>query len=264
MNGEARAFAFFGTALLLRSADDALRLPTVSELLDAVGEAAVERARVPAGIRAAHGPAGAFAFDEAHEVPGGFRLDGLRVAWHSLPEDDFRAAGTARQKVEWYRTHRFCSRCGAPTVLDVEHESMTCSTCRQHHFPRVTPAVIVLVQRGRETLLGRSPRFVPGVYSTLAGFVEPGETLEECVHREVEEEVGVRVTNLRYFGSQPHPFPNSLMVGFVADWMDGDIRIDPREIEDARWFTPDTLPELPHPMSIARALIEDFRSRVGG
>lgn len=264
MNGESRAFAFFGTAILLRSAEDTLRLPTLAELIEAVGEVAVERARVPATVLAAAGPAGAFAFDEEHDVPGGFRLDGLRVAWHALTEADFRAAGTARQKVEWYRTHRFCSACGAPTVIDVDHESMTCTACGQHHFPRVAPAVIVLVQRGREALLGRSHRFAPGVYSTLAGFVEPGESLEECVHREIEEEVGVRVTSLRYFGSQPHPFPNSLMVGFVADWLDGEIRIDPREIEDARWFTPDELPELPHPMSIARALIEDFRSRVGG
>jgi NAD+ diphosphatase len=128
----------------------------------------------------------------------------------------------------------------------------------------VAPAVIVLVQRGPEALLGRSERFAPGVYSTIAGFVEPGETLEECVHREVEEETGVRVENLRYFGSQPHPFPNSLMVGFVADWRDGEIRVDPTELEDARWFTADELPELPHPMSIARALIEDFVRRTRG
>jgi NAD+ diphosphatase len=123
--------------------------------------------------------------------------------------------------------------------------------------------VIVLIQREREALLGRSPHFTRGVYSTLAGFVEPGESLEECVHREIFEEVGVRVTNLRYFGSQPHPFPHSLMVGFVADWASGEIRLDPDEMEDARWFTPETIPELPHPMSIARALIEDFIERVG-
>jgi NAD+ diphosphatase len=140
---------------------------------------------------------------------------------------------------------------------------MRCPGCGQLHFPRVAPAVIVLVQRGREILLGRSPHFSPGVYSTLAGFVEPGESLEECVHREIAEEVGVRVTDLRYFGSQPHPFPNSLMVGFVADWLEGEIQIDPREIEDARWFDRESLPELPHPMSIARALIEDFVRRTG-
>jgi NAD+ diphosphatase len=142
-----------------------------------------------------------------------------------------------------------------------EHEAMECSACGQLHFARVAPAVIVLVERGPEMLLGRSPHFAEGVYSTLAGFVEPGESLEECVHREIEEEVGVRVTHLRYFGSQPHPFPNSLMVGFLADWLSGEIRIDPLEIEDARWFTRSDLPSLPHPMSIARRLIEDFLRR---
>ena len=264
VNDRERAFAFFGTSVLLRATGEALRLPTVAELAEVFGDAGLEQSRVPVAIRAAHGPSVAFSFDEDHPVPDGFRGDGLRVAWHTLGEADFRAAGTARQKVEWYRTHRFCSRCGAATAVDAAHESMTCPACGQHHFPRVAPAVIVLVQRGPEALLGRSPRFLPGVYSTLAGFVEPGESLEECVHREVEEEVGVRIANLRYFGSQPHPFPNSLMVGFVADWLDGEIRIDPREIEDARWFTPEALPELPHPMSIARALIEDFRARVAG
>ena len=138
---------------------------------------------------------------------------------------------------------------------------MSCTACGQLHFARISPAIIVLVQRGQEALLGRSPHFPAGVYSTLAGFVEPGESLEECAHREIDEEVGVSVTNLRYFGSQPHPFPNSLMVGFVADWLSGDIRIDRAEIEDARWFTASNLPELPHRMSIARALIEDFVRR---
>jgi NAD+ diphosphatase len=201
--------------------------------------------------------------DGSLEPPEGFRLDGLRVAFHDLSEPDFRAAGTARQRVEWRRTHRFCSRCGAHNRLDPRQEAMVCVSCGQSHFPRVAPAVIVLVQRGPEALLGRSPHFMPGVYSTLAGFVEAGESLEECVHREIHEEVGVRVTNLRYFGSQPHPFPNSLMIGFVADWLEGEIRIDRDEIEDARWFGADDLPVLPHPMSIARALVDDFVARAG-
>ena len=99
------------------------------------------------------------------------------------------------------------------------------------------------------------------MYSLLAGFVEPGETLEECVHREIEEESGVRVHNLRYFGSQSHPFPHSLMVGFVADWLEGDVVVDPDELEDARWFDVDDLPPRPHPRSIAHALIADFEAR---
>lgn len=259
------AIAFAGSRLLVRVDGERLRLPTGSELRAALGDSKLDEAAVPAIIRTA-APAGArlFGFDEDLDPPAGYRLEGLRSAYHGLAPDEFRAAGTARQKVLWYRSHAFCSRCGAPTRLNETHEAMACPSCGQLHFAHVAPAVIVLVQRDTEALLARSPHFTPGVYSTLAGFVEPGETLEECVHREVEEEVGVRVEDLRYFGSQPHPFPNSLMVGFVARWRSGDIRVDPAEIEDARWFTADALPPLPHPMSIARALIEDFVRRARG
>jgi len=203
-----------------------------------------------------------FALGEGFDPPAGYVLEGLRIAFHSLSDVEFRAAGAARQRVEWYRTHRYCSVCGTANQVHAEQAAMKCPACGHMHFARVTPAVIVLVQRGNEALLGRSHHFAQGVYSTLAGFVEPGETLEECVHREIEEEVGVQVANLRYFGSQPHPFPNSLMIGFVADWASGEVRVDPAEIEDARWFRHDDLPELPHPMSIARALISDFVRRV--
>jgi NAD+ diphosphatase len=257
-------FAFVGTRLVLVETSAGPRPPSFDELREAVGPETLTSGRVPGRIPGPSGSVTAFALPDDLELPGDFRLDGLRVAYHAIGLADFRAAGAARQTVEWYRTHRFCSRCGTPTTFAEGHQAMRCPACEQMHFPRVAPAVIVLVQRGREALLGRSAHFRPGVFSTLAGFVEPGESLEECVHREIAEEVGVRVEGLRYFGSQPHPFPNSLMVGFVADWLDGDIRIDPSEIEDARWFDVDALPELPHPMSIARALIEDFVERVRG
>lgn len=261
---EALAIAFVGTRLLLRADGERDRLPTVAELAAALGEARLETAAVPASIPAPEGEIRAFGLADDLATPDEYRLTDLRAAYDSLTEWEFRAAGTARQKVQWHRTHAFCSRCGAPTEPHAAHEAMDCSECGQLHFARIAPAVIVLVQRDGEALLARSPHFTAGVYSTLAGFVEPGESLEECVHREIEEEVGVIVDNLRYFGSQPHPFPHSLMVGFVADWRSGDIRIDAAEIEDARWFTPDGLPDLPHPMSIARALIQDFVHRMDG
>lgn len=259
---EGWAIAFAGSRVLLKMDGDGVRLPTGAELSAALGRARLEEAAVPASVGSANGrESRAFGFEEDLELPEGYRAEGLRAAYHTLPQEQFRAIGTARQKVRWYRTHRFCSQCGGVTERHSTHEAMACSACGQLHFARISPAIIVLVQRGDEALLGRSHHFAPGVYSTLAGFVEPGESLEECVHREIAEEVGVSVTDLRYFGSQPHPFPNSLMVGFVAQWLSGDIRIDPAEIEDARWFTADDLPDLPHPMSIARALIEDFVSR---
>ena len=130
--------------------------------------------------------------------------------------------------------------------------------CKLSVYPRISPAVIVLVERGDEILLARSPHFVPGVYSTLAGFVEPGETLEGTVRREIHEEVGVHVDNICYFGSQPWPFPNSLMIGFRADYASGDLTIDGVEIEAAGWFRRDNLPKLPFKVSIARSLIEAF------
>ncbi len=167
-------------------------------------------------------------------------------------------AGRAVQIVEWDRNHRFCGRCGSETRRQAAELARTCPRCGLQQFPRISPAVIVRVERGDCILLARSPHFAAGVYSTLAGFVEPGESLEETVVREVREEVGVSVANIRYFGSQPWPFPHSLMIGFVADYESGELRPQEGEIEDAGWFGVDDLPGLPSRYSIARELIEEF------
>ncbi len=195
-------------------------------------------------------------------APTGFALVGLRSAHPHLTDELFGAAATALQKLEWIRSHQYCSRCGKPTDRHPTYEAMACRACGHLQFPRLAPAVIVLIEAGRRVLLARGPGFPEGMYSAIAGFVEPGESLEEAVHREVEEEVGVRVTDLRYFGSQPWPFPHSLMVGFIVRWVGGDIRIDAEEIEDAQWFDADALPSLPSRLSIARSLLEDFLVRV--
>jgi NAD+ diphosphatase len=192
------------------------------------------------------------------EPPEGMAFEGLRRLWGRLDEEAWKLAGRAVQMLEWDRNHRFCGRCGTPTERRSSELSRTCPNCGLQHFPRISPAVIVRVERGDEILLARSPHFAPGVYSTLAGFVEPGESLEDTIRREIQEEVGVTVTNIRYFGSQPWPFPNSLMIGFVADYESGEITPQEGEIEDARWFTVDDLPGLPSKYSIARALIEEF------
>ena len=133
---------------------------------------------------------------------------------------------------------------------------MHCPACKLHVYPRIAPAVIVLVRRGDEALLARGARFPMPFFSTLAGFAEVGESLEETLAREVREEVGVEVSRIRYFGSQPWPFPHSLMIGFRAAWSSGDIAIDPNEIVDAGWFRRDDLPPIPPGISIARALID--------
>jgi NAD+ diphosphatase len=198
---------------------------------------------------------------DAVALPEGLAFLGLRRLWGVLGEAAWKLAGRAAQIVEWDLTHRYCGRCGAGTERQPAELSRVCPRCGLQQFPRISPAVIMRVERGEQLLLARSPHFAPGVYSTLAGFVEPGESLEEAVAREVREEVGVEVRNVRYFGSQPWPFPHSLMIGFVADWDSGEIRPQEGEIEDAGWFGIDALPGLPSRLSIARALLDDFISR---
>jgi len=169
----------------------------------------------------------------------------------------FALAGRATQLMDWKKNHRFCGHCATPTVMKTSEFGMECPACRLVVYPRISPAVMVLVRRGPdELLLARSPHFKPGVFSALAGFVEAGETLEECARREVMEEVGVKISRLEYFQSQSWPFPNSLMVAFFADYESGEITPDPSEIEAAAWFNRNDLPRLPDSVSIARRLIE--------
>jgi NAD+ diphosphatase len=182
----------------------------------------------------------------------------LRSLYGRLEEDLWTLAGRAVQIVEWGRTHRFCGRCGTGTEPVPGERARRCPACGLLAFPRLAPAVIVLVERDGQLLLAQGRAFGIPMYSTLAGFVEPGETLEEAVHREIHEEVGIRVTDVRYFGSQPWPFPHSLMCGFTARWESGDIVLQESEIVDARWFDPDDLPMIPGPPSIARKLIDGF------
>ncbi|MGH8689082.1 MAG: NAD(+) diphosphatase [Burkholderiales bacterium] len=196
------------------------------------------------------------------DAPSGYGWAGLRALFSVLEDAHFALAGRATQLLEWDRNHQFCSRCGTPTKASAEERVRVCPSCRLSAYPRVAPAVMALVRRGRELLLGRSPHFPPGMYSALAGFVEPGETLEQCVAREVAEEVGVTVANLSYFTSQPWPFPHSLMIAFVCDWTGGEIRPQDGEIEAADWFEVLQLPKLPSKISIARRLIDAVSAEI--
>ena len=188
--------------------------------------------------------------------PAGLAWEGLRALFSVLEDAHFALAGRAIQLLDWDRSHRYCGRCGTPTEAKTEERARVCPACRHGAYPRISPAVMALVRRDDEILLGRSPHFPPGMYSALAGFVEPGETLEQCLAREVEEEVGVKVSRIRYFASQPWPFPNSLMIAFVCDWRAGEIRPQAGEIEAANWFNVLQLPKLPSRISIARRLID--------
>lgn len=191
------------------------------------------------------------------EPPAGWRCTPLRSAMMALDPALGALAGRAAQILEWDRTHRFCGACGTPTQIKPGERARVCPSCRHSAYPRLNPAIMALVWRPGELLLARSSHFASGRYSALAGFVEAGESLEDCLHREVAEEVGVTVQDLRYYGSQSWPFPNSLMVAFTARWIDGEIVPEPGEIEDAQWFPLDALPEIPPRFSISGHLIRD-------
>lgn len=195
-------------------------------------------------------------------LPPGYSSDTLRNLYAHLGDGWFQLAGRAVQIVTWDATHQYCGRCGGPMETMRHERAKRCPTCGLSNYPRLSPAIIIAVTKetpeGTQLLLARNHRFPPGRYSVIAGFVEPGESLEECAAREVREEVGLTITNIRYFGSQPWPFPNSLMLGFTAEYAAGEITIEPEEIADAGWFAADALPQLPPKPSIARKLIDAF------
>lgn len=250
-------FAFSGDRLLVRSNGEAAQLLDYAELA---------KLDVP--------------FDDGHylgrldgvdcytveltsaEIPEDAALEGLRALYGRLPDQEYSIAGRAVQVLLWDKTHRFCGRCGQPTVnAPGDHDrAKLCPQCGLLAFPRLSPAVIMLIRRGEdEFLLARNRGFADGFFSVLAGFVEPGETLEEAVAREVHEEVDLDIHNIRYFGSQPWPFPNSLMIGFTADYVSGEIRPQESEIIEADWYSRrGELPRLPGKLSIARRLIDAF------
>lgn len=247
-SAQAWCFGFVGGQLLLPEGDDAALVPQ-------------EASAWLAGAADAHYLGRLDALDcwaaVREAAPPGWRATALRAAMMRLPAPLSALAGRAAQVLEWDRAHRFCGACGTATGRVATERARRCPACGHVAYPRVSPAMMVLVWREGELLLARSPHYVPGVYSALAGFVEAGESLEDCVHREVAEEVGVRVEDLRYYGSQSWPFPHSLMVAYTARWTAGEIVPQPGEIEDARWYPLDALPAIPPRFSISGHLIRD-------
>ena len=244
-------FAFRRNQLLIRSDDAAL--PDAAALAGLAPEPANLH---PVGLwngrycRATWVPAEA-------EPPAGHEFQGMRALFGRLDEATLAVAGRAFQIADWARTHRFCGVCGQPMTLVPGERAMRCA-CGHSAYPRISPAMMVLVKRGPAILLARNVA-VPagGRMSALAGFLEPGESIEDAVHREVREEVDLEVKDLRYFASQSWPYPHSLMIAFTAEYAGGELRPDPAEIAEARWFGPgDPLPELSPAQSISRALID--------
>ena len=249
----ALAFAFKKDQLLIRLQDKTATVPTLSELSD-----------LPLadqhylGVCPEHGPCYALELSDETTAPTGLAFHGLRDIAEQLGPTLFGIGGRAVQIVAWGQTHIYCGRCGAQNQHADDERAQVCPECGLMCFPRLSPAIIVRIERGDQILLARNHRFPPGLFSVLAGFVEPGETLEECVVREVREEVGIEVEEIHYFASQPWPFPNSLMLGFSARYKSGEIQIEASELAEASWYGPDELPGLPMSVSIARRLIDDY------
>jgi NAD+ diphosphatase len=258
--GSALWFAFQGAQILIMREEQTATVPSARDMRD-LG-LSPKRSQYLGILDEQH--CFACELEEGSTLPEGMQWSGLRALFGAIDDSLFAVAGRAFQIVDWDRSHQFCGRCGTPTQIKNHERARECPSCGQVHYPRIAPAIMALVRRGREFLLARSPHFAPGMYSALAGFVEPGETLEQTLVREVREEVGIEVANVRYFASQPWPFPHSLMIAFNADYAGGEITPAPGEIEAAEWFTIDRLPPaLPSKISISRRLIDATLADLG-
>jgi len=247
-------FAFIGNKLLVRPEGTIYQIPDLISL----NEIGIKPIRTQFLGTLDTCPCYSAELSEDTVIPSNLKLLGLRDLYGSLADDLFALGGRAFQIMDWDRTHQYCGHCATPTTQLESQRAKRCLHCGLVNYPRLCPSMIVLISRGEEVLLARAPRFPLGMFSVLAGFVEPGESLEETVIREVREEVGIEIKDIRYFGSQPWPFPNSLMIGFTALYASGDITIDHEEIAEAAWFNKHNLPNIPSKLSIARKLIDWF------
>ena len=244
-------FAFHKSELLIAQLPDAMQLPHCRDIAE-LGLADLRRIYL-----GTYGGRHCYVCELAHAetLPAGHALQGLRAVLGGDPALG-TLAGRAFQIMEWDRNHQYCSRCGTPTEARRDERARVCPSCRYTSYPPISPAIMILIVRGREILLARKKDWPQGRYSALAGFVEPGEELEDTVRRETREEVGLEIRNLRYFGSQPWPFPHQLMIAFTADYASGEITPDGVEIEEAAFFDVEKLPNLPAGISISRRMID--------
>ncbi len=252
ITGDALWFIFRDNQILVHTAQATARVPVCADPAD-LGLVTVRRQYL--GMLAGRHCLSAEVAEDT-VVPDRLSWFGIRGLFGLLDDTLLALAGRAVQIMDWDRSHQYCGRCGTLTEASTTERARICTACGQIHYPRIAPVVMALVRDDDRLLLARSPRFPPGMHSALAGFVEAGEGLEQCLAREVREEVGVEIANPRYFSSQPWPFPHSLMIAFNCDYAGGEIRVDPAEIEAAQWFRVDSPPDLPNPISIARRLID--------
>ncbi len=252
--GPAYWFAFRNDELLVKMADERTIIPCITDL----SSFNLKPVRTQYIGTLDERPCYSAELKKDVQAPEGMSFHGLRQIFVPLGDDLFRIAGRAIQIMKWDQNHQFCGRCGNSTETVHTEHAKVCVKCGLRCYPRLSPATITAVIKGKRILLAHAGRFPSKLYSVIAGFTESGETLEECVKREIMEEVGIEVKNIRYFGSQPWPFPDSLMVAFTAEYAGGKIVIDKNEIADAGWFSADDLPGIPDKVSIARRLIDWF------
>ncbi len=252
---DALVLYFRGSELLVDESGRALGTMTAPDALAAASEAIVVG-------RWAHRLVVAKATSTEAQPSPGTRWAGLRSLFGVMPDDLVALAGRAGQLIDWDRSHKYCGVCATPTNRDRHERARRCPACKHTAYPRISPAMMCLVTRGAEILLARNVNFPAGRYSALAGFLEAGESIEEAISREVQEEVGIQVKAPKYFASQSWPFPHSLMIAFTAEYAGGELMPNGHEIAEAGWFSRDSLPALPPKISIARALIEDTLTRL--
>lgn len=247
----ALTLSFRGSELLVNESDHTPIALTGQRASDAIVVGRWDGRLVVAEALAADAPA-----------PLGARWAGLRSLFGMMADDWVAIAGRAGQLLDWDRTHAFCGVCATPTQRDPHERARRCPACKHAAYPRISPAMMCLVTRGKQILLARNVNFPAGRYSALAGFLEAGESVEDAVHREVREEVGIEVGEPKYFASQSWPFPNSLMIAYTAEYVGGELMPNGHEIAEADWFDHTNLPQLPPRISIARALIEHTLQRL--
>lgn len=251
---EAVWFVFAGNRMLVRVGEDKVTPPRFVRPADAgLGIARSQYLGTLGGIPAYSGEV-----PDEKIVPPGMEYRELRSLYGAMEDDEFLLAGKAIQIAAWDSTNQYCSRCGTAVEDTPGERAKKCPKCGLVKYPQICPAVIVAIIKDSKILLAHSRNFKPGLYGVISGFVEPGETFEECVKREAMEEVNITVKNIKYFRSQPWPFPNSLMVAFTAEYEAGELAPDGVEIEDAGWYGADNLPMVPTNYSVARQLINWF------
>jgi NAD+ diphosphatase len=246
-------FLFYDSQLLVEYGDNDYRLPFGSNALldlDLTGEQYL-------GTLDGHSCYAA-QLSSNENIPDSMSLFRVRDLYGKMTEDIFWLVGRAFHITTWARHTQYCGSCGVLTENMTDQRAKICPKCHYISFPRISPAIIVAILKDNQILLARNRNLPTDLYTVIAGFVEPGESLEECLQREVKEEVGIEVKNIHYFSSQPWPFPDSLMIAFIAEYAGGEIKVDGAEIIEARWFTANNLPKIPGKISVARKLIDWF------